>query len=121
MTPTARSIAHLRKLGWSVCSVEKWIPQTRQRKDAFGFGDLLACHVSNQTIALIQVTSTGNMSARREKMRGIAEVGLWLASGGVILLHGWAKRGNAGERKLWTLKEEAIDFTNTQPKEADEP
>jgi hypothetical protein len=105
-SPTQRSLDFLRKTGWTVCVVEKWIPQTMQRKDAFGFGDLLGCKVGVPGATLFQVTSTSNLSARREKIKGIPEAGIWLAAGNRIVLHGWAKRGPKGKRKVWTLKEE---------------
>lgn len=102
MTPTQRSLAYLRKGGWTVCVVEKWIAQIRQRKDAFGFGDLLACRIGTPGATLVQTTSVSNASARVKKIRQTAEAGIWIASGNQIVVHAWGKRGARGKRKAWT-------------------
>ncbi|CAN0586163.1 unnamed protein product, partial [Ectocarpus sp. 12 AP-2014] len=59
MSPTQRSKAALQKEGWTVEVVEKWNPHVRQRKDLFGFADLLAIKPGEQPL-LIQVTSGSN-------------------------------------------------------------
>jgi|SRR5712664_2965408 len=120
-SPTQRSLKHLREQGWTACVVEKWIPQIKRRKDVFGFGDLLAIRVWDMTlngehtdltvkreIALVQTTSLNNMAARRDKIMAIPEAAYWKRSGGMILLHGWAKRGPRGQRKTWQVKEEIL-------------
>ena len=113
-SPTSRSLKYLREQGWTACIVEKWIPPRGTMKfgvrvDAFGFGDILACG-PNQ-VALVQSTTTKNMAARREKIRGIPEARKWQDAGGTILLHGWKlspKDGVHGARKVWTLIEEVL-------------
>jgi hypothetical protein len=104
MTPTARSLKKLRDEGWSVCVVEKWIPQMRRRVDAFRFGDLLACKVGSSGAMLVQTTSGTNASARIKKIRTIAEAGIWLAAGNAIQVHGWSKCGPRGKRKTWQCR-----------------
>jgi hypothetical protein len=108
VTPTARELAYCRKQGWTACVVEKWIPQTRQRKDALGFGDLLVLDGAQGPV-LVQVTSSGNVASRvtkiRETCREAAEA--WLDAGGRIVVAGWAKQGKRGARKLWTRR--AVD------------
>ena len=105
-SPTQRSLALLRKDGWTVCIVEKWVPQARKTIDAFGFGDCLACRPGDR-ISLIQTTSASNIMARYHKILSLPEAEVWLRSGGLIFVHGWAKRGGFGKRKLWscTVKE----------------
>lgn len=114
MTPTARSTKWLRDRGWIVARVEQRLHMPKSpfpiTRDAFGFGDLLAAHPL-EGIALVQVTSTGNVNAREKKMleTEIAQrVFVWKRAGGKVLLHGWAKRGPRGERKLWTLTEKML-------------
>lgn len=116
MTPTARSMKYLRERGWMVTRVEQRLHMPGHpfpiTKDAFGFGDLLVCSLTDG-IALVQVTSTGHMAAREEKIQSLIHTipgydsrpsySFWLVSGGRIFVHGWAKRGPGGERKLWTL------------------
>jgi len=62
--------------------------------------------------ALIQATTSGNMASRVTKIQTeCADAAReWLAAGNRILCWGWAKRGAAGSRKLWTLKETLISF-----------
>lgn len=112
---TQRSIAHLKKLGWVVASVEKWLPPRGEmkfgvRQDVFGFGDLLACHPVEKKIALVQVTASsgGVFMQHWRKIAGEPRAALWKQSGGQIYLHGWAKRGERGKRKVWTLREEIL-------------
>ena len=104
MSPTQRSLSAMRRDGWTVCVVEKWIAQIRQRKDAYGFGDLLACRIGQPGATLVQTTSGSNVSARLDKIRTIPEAGIWLAAGNRIEVHGWRKTGPRGMRKVWTCR-----------------
>jgi len=119
--PTQRSLAHLRKDGWLVCIVEKFLPAREgmpfpRRIDAFGFGDLLACRVLPACefrgpagqIALVQTTDHSSFSKHKDKLLALPEVAQWKAAGGIVLLHGWGKRGPRGKRKVWTVREEAL-------------
>ncbi len=116
-SPVARSLALLRDEGWTACVVEHWIgppdkPQLRRRKDAFGFGDILACCRRDfaptvrdyYQIMLIQSTDGSSLSKRISKAEALPEYGKWLDAGGLVEFHGWAKRGPRGKRKLWTCK-----------------
>lgn len=111
MTPTARSLDKLRKDGFTACVVEKWVPAGPAgfkgpiiTRDAFNFGDLLACRIGETGAVLVQTTTNDHVATRIAKIRGIAEAGIWLASGQRILVHGWAKKGSKGARKLWTCR-----------------
>jgi hypothetical protein len=116
MTPTQRSTHYLRKHGYIVCRVEQRLHMPASpfpiTKDAFGFGDLLAALPAEGgvegEIALVQVTSSGNMRARQAKIAMEPLAMKWKGAGGVILLHGWSKKGPRGKRKVWTLKEEVL-------------
>ena len=111
MTPTQRSKAKLRAEGWTTTPAEQWIPASPAgykgplvRKDAFGFGDILAVKIGVPGATLVQVTSGSNVAARIAKIRGIAEAGIWMAAGNRIEVHGWRKVGAAGKRKLWECR-----------------
>jgi hypothetical protein len=112
MTPSARSTKYLRDRGWIVCRVEQTLHMPGRpwgnKKDAFGFGDLLAAHPEVSLIALVQVTSGSNHGARKAKIIDEPLAATWKESSGTILLHSWAKRGPRGKRKRWTLKEEVL-------------
>jgi hypothetical protein len=111
MTPTKRSLDFLRKDGFSVWVVEKWVPATpcgfKGRlitRDVWNFGDILAVRIGQPGATLVQTTSGSNVSARLDKIRTIAEAGIWLASGNRIEVHGWRKTGPRGMRKVWTCR-----------------
>lgn len=101
--------------GWTVAPVEYWqgVPGRRcdacgaynrprgGRRDAFGFGDLLAMHPEHG-IALVQVTSGANAAARCRKIeRECRQNALaWMRAGGCIMVIGWRKL-KVGRRRLW--------------------
>jgi hypothetical protein len=105
-TPTQRTLKALRLDGYTAEVVEKWIPMTRQRKDLFGVIDILAMRPGE--ILGVQTTSGSNLSARLAKARAEPRLAAWLAAGGKFVVHGWAKRGKRGERKLWQVRTETI-------------
>lgn len=126
--PCQRSLKYLRDAGWTVCIVEKYIAAIKQRKDAFGFGDLLACRPANPEgviwtkdptedyhgpqIALVQTTgaptSGGWFAQHKAKILASPEFQKWKDAGGLVFLHGWGKQGPRGKRKTWTLREEVL-------------
>lgn len=97
-SPTQRSLKWCRARNWLACVGEKWISQTKQRKDLFGFGDLLAVSDSLGAM-LIQVTSADHASHRIDKIRGLPEAIRWLSAGNLIEVHGWRKNA----KKRWVL------------------
>ena len=99
-SPTQRTLAYLRKQGWTVGVVEKWIPQTMRRVDFLGGIDLIAVR-EGETLG-VQATSTANASARVKKLRELPTMQTWKSAGNKLWVIGWAKRGRAGKRKLWT-------------------
>jgi len=112
--PMQRSLKHLKDNGWTVAIVEKWkkFPGMKigVRQDVWGFGDILACRSFSEPyqIALVQTTDHTSISKHRAKILAIPEFEKWKSAGGLVLLHGWAKRGPRGKRKVWTLKEEVL-------------
>lgn len=108
-TPTARSMVRLRADGYIATKVEQRIPIPGGRpvtRDAFGFGDILACHPT-KGILLVQATSRPNVSARVTKATAPEIVGAskvapmtrenplrlnllaWLHAGGHFEVWGW--------------------------------
>ena len=122
MNPTARSKQYLEKRGFTVCKVEQRIkfPVSNRPgvegsilRDAFGFGDLL--YMGHGIIGLCQSTSGQNKASRVQKILGLSEARKWLECGGKILVHGWAKRGPKGKRKLWSAGESTISLPSIKP------
>lgn len=106
MSPTARSLQHLRELGYQAEVVEKTIPHTFIKKDLFGV-DLIALKPGAPVLA-IQTTTGSNHAARRTKLEAEGFVTLWTGAGAVLEIWSWSKQGTRGERKTWTLRRETI-------------
>lgn len=108
MTPTARTLAWLRKEGYTAAVVEKWNCHTRIRQDLFGFADVLAFRQGEWL--LVQATSGSNTSSRVAKITANDTAKVWIDSGGRILVVGWRelvayrKDGTKAARKRWIPK-----------------
>lgn len=110
MTPTQRSLKRLRDAGYTIAITEHWNPFARVRQDLFGFIDLLAIGMNG--IFAIQTTSGSNVAARIKKITELPAAREWLESGQRIFVHGWAKRGPRGKRKVWTCREVEITLAD---------
>jgi hypothetical protein len=97
-SPTARSLEHLRKQGYTAEVVERWIPGANIRKDLYGFIDILA--INDTEVLGVQTTSGDHVAERVAKIAehdNYAKVCKHIR----VLVHGWRK--NAQGR--WTLRE----------------
>ncbi len=99
MSPTQRSLAHLRGLGYVAEVVEKWIPGANIRRDLFGFIDIVA--IRENEVLGVQSTSGGNVASRVAKISEAEHVGAVRKAGIKIFVHGWRKGANG----KWTLRE----------------
>jgi hypothetical protein len=106
MSPTARSLQHLRALGYQAQVVEKTIPHTCIKRDCFG-AEILGLK-SGEPILAVQCTTGANHAHRREKLEAEGFVELWKGSGAMLEIWSWAKQGPSGQRKTWTLRREAL-------------
>ena len=107
MSPTQRSLKKMRSDGWLVAIVEHWNAWVKRRQDLFGFADLLC--VRGDVALLVQTTSGDNAAARVSKISEIPAARFWLESPSRrIVVHGWAKRGSRGEKKVWQCREVEI-------------
>ena len=110
MSPTQRTLAFLRKEGWTAQIVEKWNAFSHTRLDLFGCIDILA--VRPGCILGIQVTSGNNHAARVNKSVELKTLRDWLLAGGKYEVWSWAKRGKRGKRKLWTLRRQELTLND---------
>lgn len=106
-TPTQRTLAHAREIGFQVQVVERWCAYSRKRIDLFGVIDIVACRDGVGVIG-IQACAGGSHAARRKKSMAEPRLAVWLASGGRFELWSWAKQGARGKRKVWTLRREEL-------------
>lgn len=111
MTPKNRSKKWLEGCGYAVADGESRIPHTFITRDLFGFGDLL--YAGAGEIGLVQVTTNSNLAARIKKARACPAFSVWLAAGGIVRFHGWAKRGPRGVRKKWEVVERIFQSTES--------
>lgn len=94
-SPTQRSLARARKLGWLPAVVERWNPHARIRQDLFGFLDLVALDGEPGLLG-IQATSSSNAAARVRKIQDLESDAprRWLEAGNRIEVWGWKKLPN---------------------------
>lgn len=90
MSPTSLTLKRLRRQGYAVGIVERWIAQARVRKDLFGCIDLIAAKAGESVLG-VQATALSCISARIANARALAELGSWLATGARFQVWGWGK------------------------------
>lgn len=91
-SPTQRTLAKLRKEGWTVAVVEHWNPHARIRQDLFGVVDILALK-DGETLA-VQATSRGNISSRVKKIAEHENTPAIREAGWRFEVWGWGKMAN---------------------------
>ena len=101
MSPTARSLALVRKTGWLADVVEYYNHYSRKRHDMFQLFDIVA--VRPGQIAFIQTTTKSNLSARRKKIKTHPDIDIVRKCGAMLILHGWYKVGRKWECKIEEL------------------
>lgn len=106
-SPTSRTLADLRELGFVAEIVEKWNQWSKTRHDLFNLFDILAMKPGVGIIG-VQATSGSNHAARIAKLRKSDLLPVWLQSGGRAEVWSYAKRGPRGARKVWTLRREEV-------------
>ncbi len=104
-SPTVRTLAECRKRGWDVDIVERRVHRF-VTKDFLGCIDIIA--VTDDGLLGIQACAGASHAARVAKCRAEPRVRSWLARGARLEVWSWSKRGDAGKRKLWTLRVESV-------------
>jgi hypothetical protein len=112
-SPTARSLAHARSLGWPVDVVESWNAFARVRQDLFGMFDLLALDALPGSLG-IQCTTGSHASNRVKKLTGNPALRAWLEAGNRAEVWSWRKAGARGEPKRWTLTRRAVTLADME-------
>jgi hypothetical protein len=103
-TSTSRTLARLRKDGWTAGVVEKWIPQTKRRLDFLGIIDVIACHPTGGILGIQSTAGSANMSHRIAKALAEPRLKKWLEAGGRFRVYCWDKKGPRGKRKTWQVR-----------------
>jgi hypothetical protein len=106
-SPTQRTLAALRQLGFTAGVVEKFNVHARVRQDLFGCIDIVAM-MPGVGIVGVQACAGPSHAARRAKSLREPRLRTWLASGGRFEIASWSKRGERGKRKTWTWRREEL-------------
>ena len=93
VSPTQRSLEHMRKQGYTCQVVERWNQFARVRQDLFGFIDIVCLGPNGETVG-VQATSHSNVSSRVNKIAESEHVGAIRKCGWRLLVQGWGKRAN---------------------------
>lgn len=104
MTYESKSKKLLEKQGYIVDVAEhKGTRFYKNKKDTFGFIDLLAIRGDEPGVLGVQVTSYSNTSHRIKKIIEECEVQCrtWLEAGNRIEVHGWWEDGSEQMRKVY--------------------
>lgn len=125
-SPTQRTLAELRKRGWTAQVVERpWNRHTKRTLDLFGVLDVVAlipprdmapprgCTLSPVGAILgIQATTGAHHADRRTKILAEPRAADWVAAGGRLELWTWSQRagqrqdGSKSARPKWALRVE---------------
>lgn len=101
-SPTQLTLKYLREAGYTCDIVERRITKWTTR-DFLGFADILAVKPGTIGVLAVQTTTVDNQSTRKKKVMGIDALQAWLDAGNRFEVHGWAKKGPRGKRKLWAV------------------
>jgi hypothetical protein len=104
VTPTQRSLALLRRGGWTAEVVERWNSHARIRHDLFGCIDILAVR-DGETLG-VQTTSGSGVSARLRKLVGLPVLDTLHRAGWCVQVHGWrkVKLRRGGKASRWDCR-----------------
>lgn len=103
-SPTARSLAYLRKEGYLAQVVEKFNMFSKTRIDLFGCIDIVAVRSDVMGMLGIQVTVRSNIQDRVKKCKAELKMRTWLSADNRLEVHGWGLMGKQGKRKKYELK-----------------
>lgn len=100
-SPTERTLAWLRKNGFTAGVVERRNPKMlRVTHDYLGIIDLIAVG-EGHTIG-VQATSAANVGSRVNKVIESDNCAAWIKGNNRLLVVGWSKKGPRGAVKRWT-------------------
>lgn len=116
ISPTQRTLAELRKLGYMAAVVEHWNPHARIRQDLFGFVDVVAVGGGERELVVgeglhtlaVQATSGSNVASRLTKLRSqelAPRVEAVKAAGWRVEVWGWRK---SAKSRRWELRRETV-------------
>ncbi len=111
-SPTARTLARLRRLGYAAGVVERFIAGAGEggrgiRRDLFGCIDLVAVKAGCPVLG-VQATTAGHVGARVAKARAVPDLRAWLGAGAMFEVWGWERRPSGWAVKVVRLRAEDL-------------
>ncbi len=94
----------LEEQGYIVDTVEYYNFFSKRKRDLYHMFDLVGIHKEHKGVLGVQVTSDGNMSARRTKIRENETLETWVAAGNRVEVHGWKKSDPEKRNSPWTCR-----------------
>jgi hypothetical protein len=119
MTPTARTLQRLRRLGYVADVVERRLPRCHITRDFLGIIDVLAVKPGEPVLG-VQCTSSSNAAARLAKALAVPALRTFLTAGCAFEVWGWSMRGPRGGRKLWDVARRPVALADLPPSPAAE-
>jgi hypothetical protein len=114
VSPTARTLVHLRKCGYVCDVVERFIAHAGIRRDFLGFVDIIAVSRRELGVLAVQATSLSHVSARLAKARSRPELKVWLKAGAAFEVWGWSQRAGRWEVKRVAVRPEDLEAVVVQ-------
>lgn len=99
-SPTQRTLARLREIGYIAQVVEHWNPYGKCRVDLFGCIDIVAVHKHMNEVLGIQTTTGTNHARRRAKALASPALPRWIAGGARFEIWSWTRKRNG----RWVLR-----------------
>jgi len=118
-SPTERSLEWLRKAGYEVSKVEKFVRFPHMghgvRQDLFGFADLLAVRADRTGVLAVQCGVGSSHADHLAKILEEPKARVWLQAKNEIRIDSWRKVGARGKRKLWEVRQEYVTLDQFPP------
>jgi hypothetical protein len=103
LSPTALTLALLRRCRYVADVVERYLHHARRKRDFLGIADVLAVRRGEPGTLAVQATSLAHVRDRLERVRHRHELAAWLAAGNRLEIWGWYRHGRA-----WQVKRVAV-------------
>src|SRR5262245_20122745 len=109
-SPTARTLAYLRQLGYLAAVTERFIAQARKKIDLFGIADILAVHPRERSVLLVQCTTAAHVGDRLRRIQARPELPGLLMAGVSVEVWGWKLISGR-----WRVQRTALDVEGLGP------
>ena len=116
-SPTALSLALLRKHGYAADVVERFHSHGGKswRKDFCGFADIIAFRAQEGGCLAVQATSRSNQSTRLRKAKAIPALYEWLTSSNRFEVWGWKLELNEKDQLRWRPTRTPVTISDLEP------